>query len=83
MRAALTAIEWPDDELQRVRDAQGIAVRDSRTKFCCAIGTRTAGCIRFDLPAESDAAFAPVVEALALLADLHRAAQPPSRSPPR
>ena len=28
LRAALTAIEWPDDELQRFRDAQGLAVRD-------------------------------------------------------
>ena len=46
LRAALTAIEWPDDELSVFATLKGRCSR-FRTKCCCCTGTGTGGCIRF------------------------------------
>ena len=71
MRGALTAIEWPDDELHVFATLKGslFAVADEiLLRYRHSHGRLHP----FRLPAEFDPAFAPVVEALALLADLHR-----------
>jgi ATP-dependent helicase/nuclease subunit A len=71
MRGALTAIEWPDDELHVFATLKGslFAIADEiLLRYRHSHGRLHP----FRLPAEFDPAFAPVVEALALLADLHR-----------
>jgi len=72
MRAALTAIEWPDDELHVFATLKGslFAIADEiLLRYRHAHGRLHP----FHRPAEFDAAFAPVADALALLGELHRA----------
>ncbi len=73
LRAALTAIEWPDDELSVFATLKGslFAIRDEvllryRHQHSAAASVPFAA-------RAADSAFAPVIEALTLLADLHRA----------
>jgi len=71
MRGALTAIEWPDDELHVFAALKGslFAIADE----VLLQYRHTHGRLHpFRRPAEFEAAFAPVIEALGLLADLHR-----------
>lgn len=71
MRAALTAIEWPDDELHVFATLKGslFAIADEiLLRYRHAHGRLHP----FRRPGESEEACAPVIEALALLADLHR-----------
>jgi ATP-dependent helicase/nuclease subunit A len=71
MRSALTAIEWPDDELHVFATLKGslFAFADEiLLRYRHAHGRLHP----FRPPQEIDETFAPVVEALALLADLHR-----------
>ena len=71
MRAALTAIEWPDDELHVFATLKGslFAIADEvLLRYRHAHGRLHP----FRWPAEFDEDFTPVVEALALLAELHR-----------
>jgi ATP-dependent exoDNAse (exonuclease V) beta subunit len=72
MRAALTAVEWPDDELSVFATLKGslFAIPDSlllrfRSSFGSLHPFRK-------LPDEAGPEFAPVAEALGLLAKLHR-----------
>ena len=72
VRAALTAIEWPDDELSVFATLKGslFAVPDSLLlRFRCEVG----GLHPFGRHTSEIAAdFAPIVEALGVLARLHR-----------
>ena len=71
MRSALTAIEWPDDELRVFATLKGslFAIADEIVlRYRHAHGRLHP----FRRPAAFEAELAPVVEALALLADLHR-----------
>lgn len=71
MRAALTAIEWPDDELHVFATLKGslFAIADEiLLRYRHAHGRLHP----FRRPEEFEDVFAPVVEALALLGDLHR-----------
>ncbi len=74
LRAGLAAIEWPDDELNIFATLKGslFAIRDEvllryRHKFGKLHPFRKAD------PSKTEPDFAPIEEALALLADLHRA----------
>lgn len=72
LRAALTAIEWPDDELSAFACLKGslFALTDALLlKFKTAYG-------RFNptrIPEATEPEFAPVIEALSTLRELHRA----------
>lgn len=72
LRAALSAIEWPEDELALFAALKGslFAIPDSALlRFRHEIGSLHP--FR-ELPAPLDPAFAPIAEALRVLADLHR-----------
>ncbi len=72
MRAALTAVEWPDDELSVFATLKGslFAIPDSLLlRFRSVLGSLHP--FR-KLPAGPMPDFAPIVEALGLLAELHR-----------
>jgi ATP-dependent exoDNAse (exonuclease V) beta subunit len=71
MRAALTAVEWPDDELAVFATLRGslFAVGDD----ALFVYRQTHGRLHpFRVPADLDGELAPIGEALALLAALHR-----------
>ena len=71
MRTALTAIEWPDDELSLFAALRGslFAVGDE----ALFLYRHTHGKLHpFRIPARLEDGLAPVSDALALLADLHR-----------
>ena len=71
MRAALAAIEWPEDELSLYATLRGslFAIPDD----ALFVYRQRHGALRpFHIAAEPSPALAPIGEALALLADLHR-----------
>ena len=72
LRAALTAIEWPDDELNVFATLKGslFAIPD---EILLRYRHDHARLHPFHRPLDADAAFGAVLEALTLLADLHRA----------
>ncbi len=71
MRAALTAIEWPNDELSVFTTLKGslFAITD---ELLLLYRYRAGHLQPFRKQQDLDAAFAPVTEALDLLAELHR-----------
>ena len=82
MRSALTAIEWPDDELHVFATLKGslFAIADEIVlRYRHAHGRLHP----FRRPAEFEPDLAPVVDSLALLADPDRPAQRRPRSRPR
>ena len=72
LRAALAAIEWPEDELRYLRRCAARCSR-SATKRCWNIAIGSAIFIRLEFPRNFPTNLAPIVEALKLLRALHRA----------
>lgn len=73
LRAALTAVEWPEDELSVYAGLKGslFAIQDATLlKFRMTIGKLHP---MRKIPEDLDAEFAPIAEALAIFAELHRA----------
>ena len=73
VRVALAAIEWPDDELSVFGTLRGslFAIPDDLLLRFRLEGDRRLHPFRH-MPEDLPAAFAPIVEALSILADLHR-----------
>jgi ATP-dependent exoDNAse (exonuclease V) beta subunit len=71
LRAALTAVEWPDDELNVFATLKGslFAIAD---EILLRYRHQHGRLHPFHIPLDADAVFAPVSEALTLLAGLHR-----------
>ncbi|HML15639.1 MAG TPA: UvrD-helicase domain-containing protein [Bryobacteraceae bacterium] len=71
LRTALTAIEWPDDELSVFATLKGslFAIDD---EILLRYRHEHSRLDPFHVPENPDAAFAPVADALAILKDLHR-----------
>ena len=78
MRAALAAIEWPDDELSVFATLRGRAVRDRRRDAARMYRHRHRSLHPFRVPADvAPESLRPIADALALL----RAAAPPAQLP--
>jgi ATP-dependent helicase/nuclease subunit A len=71
VRAALTAVEWPDDELSAFATLKGslFAISD---EILLRYRHQHSRLHPFHRPPDADPIFSPVIEALTLLADLHR-----------
>jgi ATP-dependent helicase/nuclease subunit A len=71
LRAALTAIEWPEDELHVFASLKGslFAITD---EILLRYRHQHGRLHPFHKPAEFDGAFTPVIEALEILGELHR-----------
>ena len=72
LRAALAAIEWPEDELSVFADVAGIAVRDRRRRATGVSPTVRPFSSVSEFPRSCHANLAPIVDALRLLQTLHR-----------